>query len=202
MLAEEEPLLLNELAQWAALLVIGVFVFGLLRQLGDFLVPPRERAARARGPSLGAALPAGLLSEEERSRLLELLRDRSAGWAAVLVVDEECPRCEELLENLERTGAPEGAPVVALSNKSGPAHRARLEEVADLVAVDATRLERAALDVRPFTLILDGSLKVVDKQVAWDLQEAVEMWRRNGNARQRGVAPPPWRRTVCRRSST
>lgn len=169
-------MLLNELAQWAALLFLGIFVLGLTRQLGDFLVPSRERVAENRGPKIGKRLPAGLLPAGDHRRLLELMEERAARWAALLVVSEDCPRCKTLIERLAETGAPDHAPVVALSSRSGPDHTAVLEATADIVVVDGKSLEKADINVRPFVLIVDRTLKVRHKQIAWDLHEAVHAW--------------------------
>jgi hypothetical protein len=174
-------LLLNELAQWAALVFVAVLLLGLLRQLGDFLVPPRERLAFARGPKLGRGLPDGLLREAERLELLSLMTQRGTGWAAMVVVDEDCPRCATLIERLKEAGAPASAPVVALSSSSGTAHRALLESAADLVVVDAERLERAGLDVSPFILIVNQGLELRHKEIGWDLGQAVTAWRDGQN---------------------
>jgi hypothetical protein len=169
--------LLNELAQWAALLLLGFFVLGLTRQLGNVLVSPRERVEQNRGPRLGRRLPAAILGQDDRERLLALMQERSSNWAALLVVGEDCPRCGLLIERLMETGMPDGAPVAVLSDRSGPDHRTLLDRAADLVIVDSERLAAADLNVKPFVLILDDSLRVRHKQVAWDLSDAVSTWR-------------------------
>lgn len=178
-------MLLNEIAQWTALVFLGVFVLGLLRQLGDSVVPPRERVSRNRGPDLGTRLSDELLTAAERQRLGALMEERGTEWAALVVVSEECSRCHALLDELSVAGAPDGAPVAALSSKSGPDHAALLERAADVAIVDPERLEAAELHVKPFTLIVDRSFKVVHKQLANDLAEAVRGWDgRNGRRRR------------------
>ena len=91
-------MLVNELAQWAALIFVGVFVIGLTRQLGRYMVTEREEIAHSVGPDVGKALPADLLPRADRDRLAELIRSSAGGWGAVLVVDPDCPGCAALLQ--------------------------------------------------------------------------------------------------------
>ena len=170
-------MLLNELAQWAALLFIGVFVLGLTRQLGAFLVPPRARVEQNRGPDIGKRLPTTVLSREDRERLGTLMTERGTKWAALVVVGGDCPRCATLLENVTEGRVPDGAPVVALSTTTDLGYKVLLERVADLVVVDDELGDRSNLNVKPFVLIVDQALKVRHKHITSDLREAVAAWR-------------------------
>lgn len=171
-------LLINELAQWAVLAVLGIFVVGLTRQLGAFLVAPKDLAALEAGPDVGASLPKGFLSTEERRTVDAALRTRGEDAAVVfLVVSEECAACKGLLAGIEEDGIPEGVVVVAYSRGSGDEHRRRLESVSDLAIVDEKRLDEADLPVTPFAVVTDAKLRVLHKQVAWRLPEVVASWR-------------------------
>jgi hypothetical protein len=169
--------ILNELAQWAVLVFIAIFVVGLTRQLGDFLVPKKAQLASDTGPLVGKKLPPGMLSQQEHRQVHELMEQRSVGWATLLIVAEGCPGCGTLLERLQTAERPHRAPVIALSRKSSPSHERSLREVADLVIVDGRRLKAAGLTVTPFAVIVDSSLTVLHKQLAWDLQEVLDTWR-------------------------
>jgi hypothetical protein len=182
---EEAELLLNELAQWAVLLFLGIMTLGLLRQLGEFLVPPRERVALSRGPKIGKKLPDELLWPQERVDLLNLMDERSVESAAIVVVDEECSQCKSLVDRLHAHGPPESTPIVAFSSESSPAHRAVLEEIADLVVVDPERLDKVGLDARPFILIVDSVLEVRHKEIGSDLGAAVAAWRSGASGESR-----------------
>jgi hypothetical protein len=181
--------IINELAQWAVLIFIAIFVVGLTRQLGDFLVPKKEQLASDIGPPMGKKLPAGLFSSQEHRQVRELMQERSVGWATLLIVAENCPGCGSLLEHLQTTKfkPPDRAPVIALSRKSSPSHERSLREAADLVIVDGDRLKTAGLTVTPFAVIVDSSLTVLHKQLAWDLQEVLDTWRQQdgGDPHQR-----------------
>jgi hypothetical protein len=181
-------LVLNEIAQWAALLFLGIFVLGLTRQLGDFLVPRRERAAQDRGPDVGKGIPEELLSQDERARMSELMAERGVEWAALLIVGEDCPRCQQLIERLIATGVPDDAPVAVVSSRSSASHAELLASAADVVAVDGARLEAADLHIKPFALILDRSFKVLHKQITTDHEQAASAWKGRAGGRRKASA--------------
>jgi len=160
--------LFNELAQWSALVCIGILTLGLTRQLGAFLIPPTDHKALEVGPDVGKRFPQEFLSHEERSQLLASLEDRGAEQAFLLVVSERCPTCHSLLDDIVSRPASVPLPIVALSRESTPDHLALLEEVADLVVVDAARLDRVNLTVGPLALLVDRQLTVLDKQLVFD----------------------------------
>lgn len=169
-------MLINELAQWGAIAFMAVFVFGLTRQLGRFLVPPAEQAAMELGPDLGSVFPLSLIDRSEQERLTQLMDDRGTDWAAVLIVSDDCPGCESLLESLADPRAGVRPPVAALSRRSGEDHRAKLDRVADVVRVDRDGLRDESLRTTPFVLLVDRRFKVVHKQLAWSLWDAVDEW--------------------------
>lgn len=173
-------MLLNELAQWAVLGFVSVFLLGLTRQLGNFLVPSRERLAHDTGPRVGKRLSTEILPAHALERLQSLIRERGAGWGSVLVVSDDCPGCEGLVERLSRDGAPDGTPIAFISRASSPEHQAVLEQVGDVAVVDPKRLKAASIGVTPFAFLVDESLKIVHKQIAWDLADVAYAWSENG----------------------
>jgi hypothetical protein len=184
--------LLNELAQWAVLIFLAVFVLGLTRQLGRFMVGERDEIAHSVGPDVGKRLPHDVLPEKERETLAGLIRSSAAGWGALLVVDAECIGCAALLDRMEREGAPEGAPVAALSRSSDTEFLRNLARIFDVAVGDPERMARAGLRVTPFVIILDGDLRIAHKALTSDLRAAVDQWRsRDGGApRTEPVARP------------
>jgi hypothetical protein len=171
--------IVNELAQWAVLLFIAVFVFGLTRQLGNFIVPRREQAAVDIGPDLGKKLPPDLFTPAERARVRELCERKTTDWAVVLVVSEDCAGCVNVLERVKVTGIPQGAPIVVLSRTSlsGSAYTASLREIADMVVADGDRIKAAGLTLTPFAMIVSASLTVLHKRIPQDLWDVVAAWR-------------------------
>lgn len=169
-------MLINELLQWAVLVFIGVFVFGLTRQLGNFIVPKREQLATEIGPSVGKPLPRDVLSGDARARVARLFAEGGAGFGSLVVVDEECTGCKALIERLERTPLPGGGPLVIMSHKSGPDHAARLNRISPIVISDPEGLTAAGLNTAPFVIVLDEQLKVLHKEVAPDVDFVIERW--------------------------
>lgn len=170
-------MLFNELAQWAVLVFLAVFVVGLTRQLGNFMAGPRTRAASVVGPEVGDPLPAQLLTPDEKSAFRGLMEERGVDWGAVLVVDDSCVGCDKVVERIEQQGVPEGAPLVVFSRRSTSEHEARLSEFGDQVIVDPERVRMANLRSTPFVMVVDRSMKVCHKALATHLADAVETWR-------------------------
>jgi hypothetical protein len=166
-------LIINELLQWAVLAFMGVFLFGLTRQLGNFLVTGRDRAAVEAGPETGRSLPKELLAPELRRRLTALMQERGHDHGVLVVVGEECGACKGLLESIAAEAAADRVPIVALAQSAGEEYRRQLEAVADIVVVDAPALEKANLVVTPFALIVDEDMKIAHKQLAWKLREVL-----------------------------
>lgn len=180
-------MLVNEIAQWAVLAFLGVFVLGLTRQLGKFLVTPRQELVSDNGPALGKQLSGRFAGAGGTGDLTRLMREREVAWSAVLVVGEGCVGCGPLLERLESDGVPDGAPVLIAVRSASPEYRGRLERLADVVVVD----EKAVVDLKvratPFGLVLDDELRVQHKDLAWDLAEFVGKWKQAGG--HSGEAP-------------
>ncbi len=176
-------MLINELAQWAALIFLGIFVVGLTRQLGRYMVSEREEIAHSVGPDVGKALPRDLLPTADRERLAELIGASEAGWGVVVVVDPDCPGCAALLQQAEREGMPEHAPAAAVTRSDEAEFAEYLGRVFDVAVADAGRVERAGLQVTPFVLIVDGALRIAHKALTADVSAAVAHWRsQNGRA--------------------
>lgn len=177
-------MILNELAQWAALIVVTVFVIGLTRQLGYFIRPPEEERSDAFGPELGGALPSELFAGPDRDRLEALFDRASVSRAAVMVTHERCEPCASWLEALGGSGR--SVPLIALTNDPSPEYLARLLSTADLTIVDdaeAQQLKEANLVATPFLMLIDRQLRVQEKQLGGDPLAALRRWDpdRNGS---------------------
>jgi len=169
-------MLLNELAQWAVLLFIAIFVVGLTRQLGNFIMPKRERVELDIGPPLGDRLPDALFSEEESRAIRELIMASSLDWGAVVVLHDHCTGCGALLDRVDRNGKPREAIMVAVTRDEAADHVERLRRVSDMTIVDGQRLDDADLYTAPFVLIVDADLRVLHKDVTPDLHQMVNAW--------------------------
>jgi hypothetical protein len=169
-------MLINELAQWAVLLFIAIFVLGLTRQLGNFLVPKREQMANSLGPALGASLPLSLLDAGARAHVNHLMRDRQTDWGVVLIVSEDCPSCDTVLDRLGEQRPSIRGPIVALSRRSGSAHEDRLRGLTDLVVVGGAALKAEGLTATPFAMVIDESFRVRHKALATDVADTLAAW--------------------------
>lgn len=169
--------IINEAAQWAVLLFIGIFVFGLTRQLGSYLTAGREGAADVEGPRLGQDAPSALMSDAERAHILDRVRETGSDWVGVLVTRENCSTCENMLSDIEEERVPRPPVLILAAAQAGEDHRARLSRLADLVVADERRLERLDVASTPFCMILDRDLRVVQKAIGTRLDMLASRWR-------------------------
>lgn len=88
---------MNEILQWAIMVVLAFLVLGILRQF-SLMLPAAARAIPS-GPPLGKPLPQSLRAEVAR-----LLRGGSADDRAVVAfVTESCTGCQHLLAGVTGT---------------------------------------------------------------------------------------------------
>jgi hypothetical protein len=172
---------INEALQWAVLLALSVFVFGLTRQLGHFLIINRADRSASNGPDLGKAVPGGLLHDAERDALRALMRERSSDVAAVAAVAEHCPGCRTLLDELADNGAPEGMPLVLLAASASDEFRSRLTSLSDVTVIEEQRIKAGGIGLTPFVFILDEQFNVVHKEAAMTVHGTLRSWRRTGD---------------------
>lgn len=166
--------MINEFAQWAVLVVLVVFVFGLTRQLGIFLRPPEEHRGASYGPDLGELLPSGLFDNNAKE-MADSLGDSSK--LAVAVVHRNCEPCEYWVDAFLRTSL--DLPSIALTADQDPAYVSKLQEAFDLVVPDDPKekhLQEAGLSATPFLMLLDSSLRIEEKQLGGDPIAAISRW--------------------------
>jgi hypothetical protein len=169
--------MINEIAQWVVLLVLLVFTVGLTRQLGRFLVTPREERAQ-QGPKVGERMPEALLPADAHDRLLALMREREASWTPMVFVRDHCSGCTQLLRNLADFELPEAAPIVAHTHAQGE-KLAQIEEVCDLIIddPDGVQVKAAGINAMPFIVLLDADLRVAHKQLGVRVDHVYANWR-------------------------
>lgn len=168
--------MINEILQWAVLLSLAMFLLGLTRQLGRYMIVTRNDRSDAQGPTLGKRLPRGAFSDHERATMTERMASGRSDYAALLFVDDRCAGCEQALAELE-DGPVTEAMVVAISRRSDEKHARRLDELVDLAVVDEQRFKILGVDLTPFILIVDRDLVVVHKEAAAPLSTAIRNWR-------------------------
>jgi hypothetical protein len=183
-------MLLNELAQWAVLLFIAIFVIGLTRQLGNFIMPKRERVDLDIGPRVGDLVSDRLFSEAESRAIRELITASSLDWGTLVVLHDHCSGCSTLLDGVDRKGKPRDAVMVALTRDEAADHVDRLRRLSDMTIVDGQRLDDAELFTAPFVLMVDADLRVLHKDVTPDLHSTVNAWLAQ---RTESTAADQWR---------
>ena len=169
--------MINEVLQWVVILFMGVFVVGLTRQLGIFLVPTREMRANDEGPALGKPLPLDLLEADDQAQLAEMMESRDSTFAFAAFIDEFCPGCAALVDQFQEQGTPEGVPAVALVRAASDDYRAKIEERFDFVVIDRPRMVRHGFSSAPLLMVLDRELRIVHKEIAADGHAVVAKWQ-------------------------
>jgi hypothetical protein len=173
-------MIVNEIAQWAVLVFLAVVSFGLLRQLGSYVAPRSEEAAREYGPSIGSALPQVLFSDEEWRTVRALVAGSRENGLALMFLDENCEACERWATVFEERGPLEGIPLVAYINGDALSLDNGFVRAADLIVKDTQREVMNDVNIRatPFLIVADQELRVEYKQVGGGPHEGVENWRR------------------------
>ena len=175
-------MIVNEIMQWAVLAFIGVFVVGLTRQLGMFIVP-RVQQIEAAGPQLGKRLPSELVSEAESDVLRQVISEWNAPGIAVVVVDHACAVCQRLVAGIGERGGAErlaqsvGLPFAALVKPSPPEFIEAVQKAFPITLVDgAGEARKAGLAATPFVLVLDEELRVQVSRITVDVVSVAEAW--------------------------
>jgi hypothetical protein len=152
----------NEVLQWVAVLIVGFFLVGVLRQL-DLMLPARVKAGSG-GPELGAKLPRTLLEAVRTSVGREGLRR----GVLLAFVTENCVGCRQLLGNLRGTHTTVGQPPLALIARAPSRQFASaLDDLGfPIIRDDDGRLSRAAsVTATPLVVRIDESGRVMAKEV-------------------------------------
>jgi hypothetical protein len=187
-------LLLNELAQWAVLVFLAIFVFGLTRQLGVYLVPQKQQLLDA-GPAIGKRLPDVLVADGRGDTLSRLARSSAdATVAAIFVLEEDCPGCRGLVVEMEEENVTAGMPMVALlkGDQSSEFAGAVRNAFAVVIEDEGGDLARGAgIDGTPFLLVVDDQLVLRHKDWAGDLFQSATTWLAGTRSEGNGAAAPP-----------
>jgi len=151
----------NEIAQWAVLVVLALLVLGLLRQV-SILLPTRSRAVQS-GPPVGREAPKPLLESLRRALPDDLLADGTL----VAFVTEDCVGCQKLLADATSDrGALNGEPLVVVAHKPSPGFSSALSESNIPTISDDGRIWReCAITSTPLMLRVDQRGRVAAKEV-------------------------------------
>ena len=165
----------NELAQWAVIILIAVCVFGLLRQLGQFMVPRKEQLLSL-GPDIGARIPETLIDDPAtRSELMRSAAEHE-GIGLVAVLHDGCLGCRALVEGLREEGRPMEGPMVAFFEGTDEEIRGVLETHFDLLVDDpaGSRAKAAGIMASPFVMVFDEHLQIVHRAITPAIGDVVD----------------------------
>jgi hypothetical protein len=167
-------MLVNEVLQWSVLLFVVVVVLGLARQLGTFILPHEQQLA-AMGPSLGDRLDEKFVSAEDQAQLMQLLRDRDAEFALVLVLADRCQGCDSIVQQLTFAKG-HSVPILAIGKACQPNFIARLARVADVVVndVDGKRAAAGGVVATPYGIQLGANARVLAVGAAAGVYDLLE----------------------------
>lgn len=168
-------MLVNELFQWAAILICLFLVAGAYR-----LVAMRPRSGvltmdQAMGPHLGSPLPRSLTDQLPITNLAD-----SRGYLFAFVT-EGCPSCGGLIEQLRRRdqSLPGQPQVIVVVGSSAPAMISRLREenFSDAVVEDSDGriFGDCHIGATPFLVLTDTVFGAVEKRVSSDASELLSI---------------------------
>jgi hypothetical protein len=183
-------MVINEIAQWAALVFCAVFLVGLTRQLASFMDERPARLADRPAPAIGESLPEELFDHAERAALASLIAASPGQRGLVAFVSQDCGGCDELLDDLDATPPPQDVPLAAVSWVSAPAHQERLRRAFAVVARDPSAGMSKAIGVHttPFVLSVDPNLVIRAGQPGQSLADIASA---DGSASPDGFAVTP-----------
>lgn len=173
-------MIFNELAQWAVIGFLSIFVLGLTRQLGHFIIPRREELVQE-GPSLNRLLPRTMVYDDERPLLHEVFALTSGRLGLCAAVSQSCPGCHALLRNMERNrdeAAMRGLFPLAAWVDGDESFRAAVADVFPVVFEDVGghRSRPGGIVGVPYLLLVDDQLHVRDRSVEADVLRLSEKW--------------------------
>lgn len=170
-------MVLNEVAQWTALIFLGVVALGLTRQLGQFLISRREEL-ELDGPDIGSKLSPLLVGDESIQSIEALYSSSARGLTLVCVLNDRCLGCAGLLEDLLRRGRPEGVPIIALLSAHDAEFVAQAEAAFSLVVIDpaSERAKAAGINATPFLLGVDQSGHIKHRAIGGAMHSMVAEW--------------------------
>lgn len=161
---------MNEILQWAAIVVLTLLTLGVLRQL-SLMLPPAV-AMEGSGPDVGASVP---------SRLLKRLRsvmpnEMSDDGATLAFVTENCTGCRRLLSDLSNGRRRPVGPIAVVAHQPSDQFRAALEELNVPVLADDGEFWRAwRISATPLVVRIDGAGRVDKKEVTHDVSHVAEV---------------------------
>jgi hypothetical protein len=176
-------MIVNEVLQWAAIGVLAVFVLGLTRQLGMFIVP-RVEQLETEGPAIGKRLSTALIGRDDATRFADVMEREQAKGLAVVILDHACATCQGLIRSIRETTGPSpatqilGLPSVAVVKSSPASFEAEARAAFPFIITDrdGSACAAAGIYATPFAVLLDREMRVRDRRVSANVPALAHRW--------------------------
>lgn len=172
-------MILNEMLQWAVLVFLAIFLLGLTRQLGLFLVPRREQLSQY-GPAEGRSLPNYLIGGRDREVFRTAIAQSAAGAGLFLVTHQDCEVCGELLTELSvnrRNHELANVPMAVMASGHDEGYISTAAAAGDVLVrdPDGSKRNRSKIAATPFVFVVDADMKILRKEVTANLSDATAL---------------------------
>jgi len=153
--------MVNEVLQWGLLIVVGILVLGILRQVA-LILPPETRAISVNGPKLGGTMPRGVLVE---------LDGVAPNWrveeaTTIAFLTESCAGCQRLLANLAVPAVVLTHQVVLIARAASPQFREALVETGAPTIYDEGEIwDACEVTATPLVVRIDREGQILAKGV-------------------------------------
>jgi hypothetical protein len=155
----------NEVVQWAVLVVMAVLVLGLYRQIA--LTLPSRRLPEG-GLRVGRRIPAALLDEIHRA----VPQLRELGGVTIAFVTESCIGCQRLLAGISEEVPDLDGRIVLVAKQPTVSFEDALRGIPVATIFDRTGSlwQACRVTATPLVVFVDGSGKVVRREVTHDVR--------------------------------
>jgi thioredoxin-related protein len=151
----------NEVLQWAAIVVLAIVAFGTLRQIGMWL-PVEARSNTDSGPRLSKRVRGDNLTPITQALALS---DNGQDRGLVAFVSESCVQCQRLIADIDSESKP-ALPLTFVSRNPTPDFAKALRETGFPVVEDRGELWQSwHVTSTPLVLKIDGQGRVLAKGV-------------------------------------
>lgn len=158
--------MVNEVFQWALLVIIAFALLGVLCQVALGL-PTHHRAQTISGPPLGSPLPRSLLRRLPASVMGGSVR---ADGLIVAFIAESCVGCQRLLREISSRRGPSEAPLVLVAKNPSAAFLQALQHLRTPIIQDDGRIWRECrVTNTPLVARVDRKGRVVAKGVTHEV---------------------------------
>lgn len=164
-----EASVVNEVAQWAALITLTILLLGVFRQVG-LLLPPSTRT-QVSGPTPGRRAPRPLLEHVRKVTL----NGRTEAGTIVAFVTEDCTGCQRLLADLSSSQVARDEPVVLVTRHPSPQFAQAIQETGiPTISADDALWDACGVTATPLVVRIDERGRIAAREVTHRVEAAVQ----------------------------